>query len=149
MNNNNNDRTAFRHLVVEAFFALLPLIVLGAVWSHRSIDHYDSFWSAPEISMTSCVLYGLTLTRTLQGAVSSAARARQGSTGGARLAAAGYELLLLIPLIGVIYSAILIYMSVEQVIPKRSVANLVASVLCYGVLGGHGLRSAERNDEEE
>lgn len=99
--------------------------------------------------MTSCVLYGLTVTRTLEGAVAAAARIRSGPDAGKRLAAAAYECLLLVPITGVIFSAIFIYMSLEQPIPKRSVANLALSVLCYSILGGHGLRSAERSMEKE
>jgi hypothetical protein len=144
-----DNRRAVLHLVVEAFFALLPLIVLGSVWSHRSIGYEVSFMSLPEVSMTSCVLYGLTLTRTLEGAVAAAARIRSDASTRTRLEAAAYECLLLIPITGVIFSAIFIYMSVEQPIPRRSIANLVLSVLCYGILGGHGLRSAERSNEKE
>ncbi len=99
--------------------------------------------------MTRCVLYGLTLTRTLQGAIAAAAQLRTQPIGDMRLTAASYELLLFIPVVDLILSGVFIYMSMEQTIPGRSVANLAMSILCYAILGGHGLRAAERNGEDK
>jgi hypothetical protein len=147
-------KTTILNLFVETFFAVLPLIVLGAVWPGPDERHPESFWSGPELSMTSCILYGLTLARFLQGAVFAATRHRSSTDKNTHEVAASYAALLVVPLLGVIVSVILIEQSVYSSstwlgITVRIIA-LVVAILVFFVLGGHGIKLTEaeatRND---
>ena len=65
----NDDLIAstFASLLVELFFAALPLFILSLTWPSKHEEHPTAFIRGPEISMTSCILYGLTLTRYYEG----------------------------------------------------------------------------------
>jgi len=146
-------KTTILNLFVETFFAVLPLIVLGAVWPDPGQHHPESFWSGPELSMTSCILYGLTLARWLQGAVFAATRRRATSDKNTHEVAASYAALLLLPLLGVILSVILIGQSMHSSGTWRVIAihiiNLVAAIMAFFVLGGHGIKLAEGEGERD
>lgn len=140
-------KTTILNLLVETFFAVLPLIVLGAVWPSAAEAHDESFWSGPELSMTSCILYGLALARFLQGAVFVASRSRQAEDGEMERLAASYAVLLLLPLLGVILSVVLIGRSVhtpgDWKLTALYIVNLFAAILAFFLLGGHGIKHAE------
>jgi hypothetical protein len=146
-------KTTILNLFVETFFAVLPLIVLGAVWPDPNERHPESFWSGPELSMTSCILYGLTLARWLQGAVFAANRRRAASDKDTHEVAASYAALFLLPLLGVILSVILIGQSVQSSGTWKGTAihimNLVAAIMVFFVLGGHGIKLAEEGGERD
>jgi hypothetical protein len=141
------ERDAVLRLLIEAFFAILPLIVLGMVWPHRMRAPGESFLSLPEWSMTSCVLYGLSLARFLEGAVVAGKTSATKGNVGLRGIAAGYAVLLLAPLFGVILSVVLIEISMLYAAPKRSILNFVVAILCFVILGGYGLKQSERSSE--
>ena len=146
-------KTTILNLFVETFFAVLPLIVLGAVWPDPGDRHPESFWSGPEMSMTSCILYGLTLARWLQGAVFAANRRRASPGNNTHEVAASYAALFLLPLLGVILSVILIGQSVQSSGSWKVVAthimNLLAAIIAFFVLGGHGIKLAEAGGEPD
>jgi hypothetical protein len=146
-------KTTVLNLCVEMFFAVLPLIVLGAVWPHSGERHPESFLSGPELSMTSCILYGLTLARLLQGAVFAANRSRSSSAIDMQEVAASYAALFLLPLLGTILSVILIGKSMQSAGTWRLMLlcslNLATAILIFLILGGHGLKLAEGGDEDE
>jgi cytochrome bd-type quinol oxidase subunit 2 len=143
-------KTTTLNLLIEIFFPLLPLVVLGMVWPHATKELPESFWSGPELSMTSCVLYGLTLARLLQGAVFAGSKFRDVSLSGMREVAASYGVLLLLPLMGVIVSSIFIDRSTR--FPEGHAArysfNLIISILLFFILGGHGANMAEGDEGE-
>jgi hypothetical protein len=146
-------KTTILNLFVETFFAVLPLIVLGAVWPNPQERHPESFWSGPELSMTSCILYGLTLARWLQGAVFAAGRRQPDSDQDTDEVAASYAALFLLPLLGVILSVVLIGQSVHSsgtwTIVAIQILNLIAAILAFFVLGGHGIKLSEGGGETE
>ena len=82
-------------ILIEFFFAVLPLVVLGSVWPSSEHEHPHSFWQGPEWSMTSCILYGLTLARLLQGMMVSAKR----TSGNVHTIAVGAVALAMVPLV--------------------------------------------------
>jgi hypothetical protein len=124
------------HLFIELFFAVLPLIVLGAVWPNPGDKHPDGFLNAPEWSMTACVLYGLALARLQLGVV----KPRTATTHTRALA---IIVLGLIPLLGVIVSVILITQSVKapesMLLVTMQLLNLAASLAVFFVIGGYGI----------
>ena len=140
-------KTTILNLFVETFFAVLPLIVLGTAWPGAEEHHPDSFWAGPELSMTSCILYGLTLARWLQGAVFAAHRGHQAADRNTHEVAASYVALLLVPLLGVILSVVLIGRSVHSdgtwriIVPQ--LANLLGAIIAFFILGGHGINLIE------
>ena len=140
-------KTTILNLFIETFFAVLPLVVLGAVWPLPSKEHPESFWSGPEMSMTSCILYGLTLAKLLQGAVFAANHLPSNSRKDMHEVAASYAALFLLPLLGAIVSVILIGKTVEShegwTTMLCAVINLVCAVLFFMILGGHGLQRTE------
>ena len=97
--------------------------------------------------MTSCILYGLTLARWLQGAVFAAKRHQSSTDKNTHEVAASYAVLLLVPLLGVIVSVILIEQSVHSPSSWISIAiriiTLVVAILVFFILGGHGIKLAE------
>jgi len=141
-------KTTILNLLVETFFAILPLIVLGTAGPGEA--HTDRFWAGPEVSMTSCILYGLTLARWLQGAVFAANKAT--SNQDTHAVAASYSALLLFPLLGVIISVILIghsfHSSGSWKIITVQILNLAAAIVAFFVLGGHGIKLAEGEGAE-
>src|SRR5262245_54547074 len=121
------------HLVIELFFALLPLFVLGWVWPEHGQEHPKGFLSGPEWSMTACVLYGLACAR-LQLGAAMPARDR-GETRPLVLTTLG-----LIPLFGSLASVILITKFANGNDSPFMVAlqlmNLGAAILVFFVIGG-------------
>jgi hypothetical protein len=97
--------------------------------------------------MTSCILYGLTLARWLQGAVFAATQRRTAFENCAKEVAAGYAALFLLPLLGVILSVVLIGQSVHTPgtwgVIAVHVVNLALAIIAFFVLGGHGIKLAE------
>jgi tellurite resistance protein TehA-like permease len=142
-NNGDNIKSTLAHLGIEMFFAILPLVVLSLMWPSASESPPKHFWTGPEVSMTSCVLFGLTLARFLQGLFVTA----RNSKGEIRHAAAIYALFATLPLLGVIFSIILISkLSVEvhgSLIPILQVFLFFSSVLAFIVLGGYGVSRFE------
>lgn len=124
------------HIAIEWFFAVLPLLVLGAFWPDASDAHPKSFFESPEWSMTACILYGLSLAR-FQNAKGSSARNR-----GPTVAAIS-----ILPLLGVIVSVILISKtahgteSISLIIAQF--VNLLLSTVSFVVLGGYGVSRSE------
>ena len=57
------------HLLIEWAFAVLPLLVLSAYWPSHEQGHPESFWWGPEVSATSCILYGLALSKLVMGTI--------------------------------------------------------------------------------
>ena len=56
-------KSTILHLLIESFFAILPLVVLGFAWPGQSKDETTTFVATPEWSLTACVFYGLALAR--------------------------------------------------------------------------------------
>jgi hypothetical protein len=135
------------HLSVETFFAVLPLIVMSLVWSADAAGRPKSFWLGPDISMTSCVLYGLTLSKLLQGSVIASTRLGQNLREHVRETAAGYAALSLLPTFGIIFSVILI---MRLLGPDTTLGwivcqymNFLLSILALIIIGGYGISRAE------
>ena len=138
------------HLSTDAFFAVLPLLVMGLEWPPQSEFHPTSFWLGPEISMTSCVLYGLGLSRLFQGSVVVSIGERGLTRARIRQVAAAHMFLSLIPMVGIILSIIAISRSL---IPSTGFgwhafqyANLVFAAMTFFVVGGYGLKRAESEE---
>src|ERR1700680_2453701 len=85
-------------ILIEFFFAVLPLLVLSSVWPSPGQEHPHSFWQGPEWSMTACILYGLSLARLQQGMMVAAKK----TTGNTHNIAVGTAALAMVPLAGVI-----------------------------------------------
>lgn len=149
-------------LGVEIFFAVLPLLVLGAATPlrpsaspHKADNEVlktdrDSFWTGPEVPMTSCILYGLTLARLLQGAASAANRERNSRSLDTLRSGAGYAALSLFPILGLISSVLLIAYSVHSPSSRLGMVqwvNVFAGMLSFILLGGHGIRIVEAGAE--
>ena len=137
---NNRTKHSLMHISIELFFAVLPLIVLGAFWPGVGDSHPTNFFSGPEWSMTACILYGLSLARFqigLAGNIDENAP-EKGSTGAA---------ISMLPLFGVIFSVILIsktshgtehfYIVIMQHI------NFAISIVMFILLGGYGIRKID------
>jgi hypothetical protein len=137
----------FLHLVAEVFFAGLPLVVLGLEWPASGQTHPETFWSGPEQSMTSCILYGLTLSRLVQGAIVRGMMHPARDKQAAEEIAASYVFMALVPLIGVIISIIIIGKTASGGAITAwlwiQTINLLLSALVFFVIGGHGIRNAE------
>jgi hypothetical protein len=151
MARSHGTKTTILNLCVEMFFAVLPLVVLRTVWPPPG--NTESFWSGPELPMTGCILYGLTLARQLQGAVFAAVRARGANDHDVREVAASYSVLFLLPLMGVIISVLLISKTVQgngnwSRILMSSI-NLASASGFFLILGGHGLKWTEGGGEEK
>jgi hypothetical protein len=132
------------HVGIELLFAVLPLIVLGAFWPGHDEPHPATLSRSPEWSMTSCILYGLALARFqlgVFGAVRQAAPER-----GTAVAA-----LSMVPLLGVIFSVILISKSAHGAegafVTIAQFVNFVAALVTFVLLGGYGLSRAESSTE--
>jgi hypothetical protein len=140
------------HLSVELFFAALPLIVLSSVWPEHDQPHPQSFWTGPEPSMTSCIIYGLTLARMMQGSSLTTRNAKFGgpdNTQGSEDAGIIYAFLSLIPILGVIVSVITIaktiYVPYGWGITVFHVINLIIAASVFFVFGGHSIQRRESN----
>ena len=134
-------RTLF-HLTIELIFAVLPLLVLAVVWPEHEEIHPKTFWHGPEISMISCILYGLTISKLIIGGIS-----RNASTDSRKTFAAGIALLIVVILLGLIVSVILINkLAVHTdnlLVIYTQYVNFVVSVACFLVFGGYGIRSSD------
>lgn len=138
------------HLTTDAFFALLPLLVMGLVWPPDGAHHPSSFWLGPEISMTSCVLYGLGLSKLFQGSVVVSVREGRPARDHIRQIAAVHMILSLIPMMGIILSIIAINRTLT---PSAGFGwhafqyvNLLFAAVTFFVVGGYGLKRAESED---
>lgn len=116
------------HISIEIFFAILPLIVLGAFWPNIEDSHPTTFFNSPEWSMTSCILYGLSFARFQLGL----------SCGGPSSAAIS-----ILPLLGVIISIILISKTSHNIENDLLIyfqyVNFLASIIVFIILGGYGV----------
>lgn len=123
-------------LSIELFFAILPLFVLGFVWPASGETHPKTFFTGPEWSMTSCILYGLALAR-LQEAVPTHLRGTNHNH------AMGMSAVSLIPLTGVIISVLLIgklsHGTNSLLLIAIQIANLVGAIILFAVIGGYGI----------
>jgi hypothetical protein len=103
--------------------------------------------------MTSCILYGLTLARWLQGAVFAANQRQRAANKNPHELAASYAALCLLPLLGVILSVLLIGKSVHSAGSWRVitiyVVNLAAAIAAFFILGGHGIKLAEEGGDRD
>jgi hypothetical protein len=128
------------HILIEVFFAILPLFVLASFWPDHAQGHPRNFWWGPEVSMTACILYGLTVSRFIMGIIHS------GTRGTAASVAPRAAALALVPILGLIASIVLIAkLSVETdswILLIWQYANLFLSILSFLILGGYGLRHA-------
>lgn len=124
------------HIGIELFFAVLPLIVLGAYWPDGTDSHPTSFFQSPEWSMTACILYGLSLSR-FQNARGSATPDRGPTVAAISIA----------PLLGVIISVILIsktsHGTENGLLVVGQFVNLIFSIILFVLLGGYGLSRSE------
>jgi hypothetical protein len=129
-------------LTIELIFAVLPLLVLAVVWPEHEEIHPKTFWHGPEISMISCILYGLTISKLIIGGIS-----RNASTDSRKTFAAGIALLIVVILLGLIVSVILINkLAVHTdnlLVIYTQYVNFVVSVACFLVFGGYGIRSSD------
>ena len=102
------------------------------------------------MAMTSCILYGLTLARFLQGSVFAVRQARPGHEAEVHMVAASYAALSLVPLLGVIISVISISKSLNKpggaLAIAFNVTLLVVAALVFFILGGHGINRGEAED---
>lgn len=124
------------HIGVELFFAILPLIVLGAYWPDGADSHPTSFFRSPEWSMTACILYGLSLAR-FQNAKGCAAPDRGPTVAAISIA----------PLLGVIVSVILIsktsHGTENDILVAIQFLNWLFSIASFVFLGGYGVSRSE------
>jgi len=129
------------HILIEIFFAVLPLMVLAAFWPDHGQEHPNNFWWGPEVSITSCILYGLTVSRFTMGIIQLGP-----ASATARLMAPRAAALLLLPLLGLIVSITLIAkLSIgtdNWFLLLSQYLNLVLAILIFLLLGGYGLRAA-------
>lgn len=132
-------KKSLKHVAIDVFFALLPLLVIGAYWPSHNEPHPSTFLHSPEWSMTACILYGLSISRFLFCLSKSSAI---GSEGGLSVAA-----IIILPLVGIIFSVILISKtSLENdstFIIASQFVNLILAILAFILLGGYGLSRAE------
>lgn len=138
----NNRQSTVLHLIIELFFAVLPLLVLGIAWPAHGESHPTSFITGPEWSMTACILYGLALAR-LQFAI---ARPRRMN---AENRPAVLAVLALVPLAGAIVSVILITKFVSgneswwMIILQMG--NLLFAIMIFFIIGGYGISRFDRH----
>jgi hypothetical protein len=129
-------RATLIHLAIELFFAILPLLVLSTVWPEHGQLHPASFMASPEISMTACVLYGLTLVRFQLGVIGH----HQADD---LQRALGMTLLSMLPLMGTIISVILITKLAQGTTSGFLVSlqflNLFGAVFSFFIIGGYGI----------
>jgi hypothetical protein len=127
------------HVFVELAFALLPMLALGLMWPDHSQGHPKTFWWGPEISMISCILYGLTVSKLIVGSI-SADRVKFDP----RELASIMNFLVLVHLIGVVISMVIITTLAAHTDSLRwfiaQYINLIISVVCFVVFGGYGIR---------
>jgi hypothetical protein len=142
-----SDRTITKRAIftslIEMLFAVLPLVILGMVSPNHDQKHPVDFWHGPEMAMTACILYGLTVSRLIIGAVShikTKSPIRQ-------TFAAGTSFLALMPILGIIFSTIFIakfaIFNEDQFWIYFQIPNLITAILVFFVLGGYGIRKSE------
>jgi|ERR1035438_4099546 hypothetical protein len=140
MGSSPNSREAFLSVFLDVFFAVLPLPILWFCWSSATLNHSDTFIELPEISATSCVLYGLTLSRYIQSTLDGVERSGP--------AVASF---MIIPLSGVIFSVLLVARIglglPSCVIDAGQLLNLAAAIFTMLWLGG--IRDSKSNTEEQ
>jgi hypothetical protein len=119
---------------LDVFFAVLPLPVLWWCWPSSGSHEPLKFVDIPEVAMTSCVLYGLTISRYLQGILGDTAPGKRSGVVAASV--------VLIPLSGVILSIVLVCkLSFGQFgcfIQILQILNLLSAILSMFLLGGYG-----------
>lgn len=122
-------RASLINIMVELFFSVLPLIVLG-IFSLQNVK--IKFVESPEWSMTACILYGLSLTR-FQNAMCGHVIKCDSST----------SLISILPLLGVIISIILMSNIINGANSSFAIVsqfiNLFISILFFIILGGYGI----------
>jgi hypothetical protein len=133
----NRTKRSLMHITIELFFAVLPLIILGAYWPGEGDPHPTSFIRGPEWSMTACILYGLSLARFQIGLSCNVEENahEKGYTG---------AVISMLPLLGVILSVIFIsktsHGTVYFGIVLGQLINFVVSIVMFVLLGGYGMR---------
>jgi hypothetical protein len=138
---------ALKASFIELFFAVLPLVILGASWPSDPPYHPHSFWVGPEIPMVACIVYGLALARWLQGSVIRAAKLPVDQTARAQHMSISVVLVAIAPIFGIAFSGLLIR---QTMVPEplcgwviANYAALIISVFLYVVVGGFGVFSSE------
>lgn len=138
---------ALKASFIELFFAVLPLLILGASWPTDPPYHPHSFWVGPEIPMVACIVYGLALARWLQGSVIRAAKLPVDQTARAQHMSTSVVLIAIAPIFGIAFSGLLIRQTmVPEPLCGWIIANyvsLIVSLILYIVVGGFGVFSSE------
>lgn len=139
MGSSPSSREALLSVFLDVFFAVLPLPILWFCWPSTTIGHHEAFIELPEISATSCVLYGLTLSRYIQSTLDGVERSGP--------AVASF---MIIPLSGVILSVLLVARIglglPNCVIDAGQLLNLAAAIVTMLWLGG--IRDSRSNTKE-
>ena len=135
--------STFASLLVELFFAALPLFILSLTWPAKHEEHPTAFIRGPEISMTACILYGLTLTRYYEGILEFLRL----SPSNRKMNIHKLILMSLAPLSGVIFSVLLIAKLATDTDGNfwivLQMVNVIFSAVCFMFLGGWGMKRAE------
>jgi hypothetical protein len=133
------------HVTTEAIFAVLPLVVLAIYWPDRPHGHPVSFWWGPEVSMTACILYGLTLSKLIFGSIIATRKASQPHTFSAWI-----TFLAVILVLCIIFSTVVISkLSTETDQVRWLVAqyiNFAVAISLLFILGGYGIRATDSSD---
>jgi uncharacterized protein (DUF983 family) len=134
-------------LFSEIFFATVPLIIFIFVWHDKPHLHSESVFTSPEISVPSCVLYGLALARFVKNSMLDAIKGAQKRTASAEEISTRYAFVVLIPIVGLIVSTVLIIKSFNLEMSNwlnfLQLFNLVASMVVFFFLAGSGLETGE------
>jgi ABC-type amino acid transport system permease subunit len=152
-------RDGLLYALIEVVFAVLPLLVLLFFWQpgvpHFSLPQSPNqqtepevkrmgnapsefpsrFTQLPEISLTSMVLYGLALSKFVQGMLTGASSTKRSPAAVGAIA--------MVPIIGVVASAGLAIKICDMVtgfvIEGMQLVNLVFAILVMILLGGYGM----------
>ena len=127
---------------VELIFAVLPLLVLAAVWPDHDQKHPQNFFWGPELSMTACILYGLSISKYINGVITRHNKDRDNS-----LISSAIVLILAVHILFLIGSVILIakmaIFSDSGFLFYAQIVNLLMSGVFFLIFGGHGMRAGE------
>jgi hypothetical protein len=124
-------------LVLEAFFALFPLPVLGLLWPPVEAPCRHGFMQSPEWSASAMVLFGLTIVKLFRGVKRSGA-GRGRASNADRVAA-----LALFPLLGLVLSVVAVSRLIKEPTPLAITSQFVllaAAIVVYFVFAGYAER---------
>jgi hypothetical protein len=145
-------RTALMAGTVELFFATLPLLVFWVYWPDSGGYHPHSLWASAEIPMISCVIFGLSLIRWIQGNVVRASTLPDKDSGSRVVHLSAATIFVSIfPLLGIIFSCLSITQTMANAAESWSPFNLFLlflSILMWYGLGGYGMYAGEPRGDE-